>query len=419
MNTAEKISTQGRASVKYTDELETRPSRPAHLRQVNARELLRLLREHNPCSKADLVRLSGLSAPTVSSAIAYLESLDLIENLGEGESNGGRPPGLLRFHASHGYVAGADIGGTRLRMILADLNGKVITQWSTQFTDKQRTPKGVCTLMHDGLKVMCQEGSTSLKKVLHITAGAPGITNVDAGVVISAPNLKDWDNVPLRTMIEKELGISAIVENDTNLAAVGEHWRGSAAGMENFVFIALGTGVGAGIFLHDRLHRGANWSAGEIGYMNVGGKTRSALQVRETGELERSIGGLGIEAEWRRLLQRDRRAHDAALIKLRATEIFDLAVDGDRLAGEVVLYAAHILANCISDLALALDPEAVILGGGVGSHGELCRLTERLLQRNEFARPVIRSSSLGTQAQLQGAISISLTETENSLLASC
>src|ERR1700751_4981392 len=104
----------------YLTEAETQPSRPAHLRQVNARGLLRLLREHNPCSKADLVRLSGLSAPTVSSAVSHLESLGLIENLGEGESSGGRPPGMLRFHASHGYVAGADIGGTRLRMMLAD-----------------------------------------------------------------------------------------------------------------------------------------------------------------------------------------------------------------------------------------------------------------------------------------------------------
>jgi glucokinase len=417
MNTSEKMRIQTSSSVQYSAEHETRPSRPAHLRQVNARGLLRLLREHNPCSKADLVRLSGLSAPTVSSAVAHLESLGLIENLGEGESNGGRPPGLLRFHASHGYVAGADIGGTRLRMILADLNGRVITQWSTQFTDKQRMPKAVCSLMHDGLKVMCQEGSTSLKKVLHITAGAPGITNVDSGVVLSAPNLKDWDDVPLRTMIEKEMGITTVVENDTNLAAVGERWRGSAAGVEDFVFIALGTGVGAGIFLRDKLHHGANWSAGEIGYMGVGGSARTGLQVRATGQLERAIGGFGIEKEWQRLLQRDKRSHDATLMKLRAPEIFDLAVDGDRLAGEVVLYTAQILVNCISDLALALDPEVVILGGGVGSHSELCRVTERLLQRNEFARPLVRSSSLGTQAQLHGAISVSLAATESTLLA--
>jgi glucokinase len=302
-------------------------------------------------------------------------------------------------------------------MILADLNGKVITQWSTQFTDKQRTPKAVCSLMHEGLKAMCQAGSTSLKKVLHVTAGAPGITNIESGIVLSAPNLREWNDVPLRTMIEKEIGISAAVENDTNLAAVGEHWRGSAAGVEDFVFIALGTGVGAGIFLRDQLHHGANWSAGEIGYMGVGGNQQTGLQVRATGQLERAIGGAGIETEWMRLLQRDGRSDETALTKLRAPEIFDLAVDGDRLAGEVVLYTAEILAACISHLALALDPELVILGGGVGSHNELCRVTERLMQRNEFARPLVRSSSLGTQAQLHGAISVSLSATERRLLA--
>ena len=401
----------------YPTEAESQPSRPAHLRQVNARGLFRLLREHSPCSKADLVRLSGLSAPTVSSAVAYLESLGLVENLGDGESSGGRPPEMLRFNASHGYVAGVDIGGTRLRMILADLNGRVVTQWATQFTEKQRTPKAICTLIHEGLKVMCQEGSTSLRKVLHITVGAPGITNVSSGIVLSAPNLKDWNDVPLRTMIERELGIPALVENDTNLAAVGEHWRGSATGVEDFVFVALGTGVGAGIFIHGRLHHGANWSAGEIGYAGVAGMPRQTLQVQSPGQMERAIGGLGIEAEWKRLLDREGRTDTGDLERLRATEIFDLAVDGDRLAGQLVQYTAQILVDCIVDLSLVLDPGVVILGGGVGSHPELCRVTEKLLERNEFAKPQVRSSSLGTQAQLHGAISLSLSATEAQLLA--
>lgn len=401
----------------FLTEAETQPSRPSHLRQANARGLLRLLREHNPCSKADLVRLSGLSAPTVSSAVAYLESLGLIENLGDGESSGGRPPEMLRFNASHGYVAGVDIGGTRLRMVLADLNGRVVTQWATQFVERQRTPKAVCGLIHDGLKIMCQEASTSLSRVLHVTAGAPGITNADSGVVLSAPNLRDWNDVPLRMMIERELGVSALVENDTNLAAVGEHWRGSAWGVEDFIFIALGTGVGAGIYINGRLHHGANWSAGEIGYAGVNGRPRQPLEVHETGQMERSIGGLGIEAEWQRLLARERRTSAIELDKLRATEIFDLAVDGDRLAGQVIQYTAQILADCIVDLSLALDPEVVILGGGVGSHPELCRVTARLLGRNEFAKPQVRSSSLGTQAQLHGAISLSLAATEAQLLA--
>ena len=404
------------SSVPYSPGSAVQPSRPSHLRQVNALGLLRLLREHSPCSKADLVRSSGLSAPTVSSAVAYLESLGLVENLGDGESSGGRPPEMLRFNADHGYVSGVDIGGTRLRMVLADLNGRIVTQWATQFTEKQRTPKAVCSLIHEGLKMMCQEVSTSLKKVLHITVGAPGITNADTGVVLSAPNLHDWNQVPLRAMVERETGISVALENDTNLAAIGEHWRGSASGVEDFLFIALGTGVGAGIFLRGRLHHGANWSAGEIGYAAVRGHARQPLEVHGTGQTERAIGGLGIEAEWRKLLARERRANITELAKLRATEIFDLAVDGDRLAAQIVQYAAQILADCIVEMSLVLDPGVVILGGGVGSHPELCRSTEKLLARNEFAKPQVRSSSLGTQAQLHGAISLSLSATEARLL---
>ncbi|HZY64005.1 MAG TPA: ROK family protein [Edaphobacter sp.] len=393
-----------------------KPSRPADLRHVNARGLLRLLREHNPCSKADLVRFSGLSAPTVSSAIADLEARGLIENLGDGASRGGRPPGMLRFHAAHGYVAGVDIGGTRLRMMLADLNGKVMAQWSIQFSDKQKMPDDVCALTHDGLKEMCKEAGISAKKVLHITAGAPGITNVDSGIVISAPNLKKWHDVPLRAMLEKQTGIAASIDNDTNLAAVGEHWRGSATGIDNFVFVALGTGFGAGIFLEGRLHHGARWSAGEIGYMGIPATPRQQLLVDVTGQLERAIGGAGIEAEWLRHLQKAG-ITDTSLTRLRATQIFDLAEEGDRLAGEVLQYAARILANCLSDITLLLDPEVIIIGGGVGSHAALCRGTEQLLARNEFARPPVRSSSLGTQAQLHGAISISLAAVEEMLLS--
>jgi glucokinase len=217
-------------------------------------------------------------------------------------------------------------------------------------------------------------------------------------------------------MLERETGIPTMVENDTNLAAVGEHWRGSATGVDDFLFIALGTGVGAGIFLRGRLHHGANWSAGEIGYAAVNGQPRQALEVSATGQLERAIGGLAIEAEWRRLLNRDRRSNGSELEKLRTSEIFDLAVDGDRLAAQVVQYASQILADCIVQMSLTLDPSVVILGGGVGSHPELCKATEKLLERNEFAKPQVRSSSLGTQAQLYGAVCLSLTASETRLL---
>jgi glucokinase len=395
-------------------------SRPAQLRHTNARGLLQLLQEHDPCSKADLVRYSGLSAPTVSSGIAHLERLGLVEQIGDGESSGGRPPGMLRFNARHGYVAAADIGGTRIRMMLSDLGGNVVTHLSLLLGAKDKSPEGVCRLIVEGIKTMCRQSNTPLRKVLHLTAGAPGITNVDTGVVISAPNLDKWDDVPFRDLLQRAAGIPCQVDNDTNLAAVGEYWRGAARGIEDFIFIALGTGVGAGIFIHGKLHRGAHWSAGEIGYLGISGKKRTPMKVRELGQLEQAIGGAGIEEEWRRVLHRQDAARSgratAELIALKATQIFDLAAEGDRAAIEVVRYTSGILADALADISLLLNPAVVVLGGGVGSHPELCHATEKLLQRHEFAQPMLRSSSLGTQAQLHGAVSVSLSAVEEQIL---
>ena len=396
--------------------LQNAPSRPSHLRQANARGLLYLLRKNNPCSKADLVRLSGLSAPTVSSGISHLEGLGLVESMGEGESSGGRPPGMLRFNAHHGYVVAADIGGTRLRMMLADLNGDVVTQWSTVLLKAQKTPAGVCALIQQGIGSMCEQSGVARAKLLHITAGAPGITNVDTGVVISAPNLRAWHDVPLRDLLHRETQLPARGEHDTNIAAGGEHRRGAATNVENFVFIAIGTGVGAGIFLHGQLHHGAQWCAGEVGYFGVSGQDRRPMQVRHTGQFERVIGGGGIEVQWRAALEQRSSPANAELMRLRADQVFDLARDGDPVAREVLTYTAGLLADAVADIALLLNPELVIFGGGIGSHPELCAAAQRLMERHEFAQPELRSSALGTRAQLFGAVSLSVAASTASLV---
>lgn len=383
---------------------------------MNARGLLHLLRKNSPCSKADLVRLSGLSAPTVTSGISHLQKLGLVEFVGEGESNGGRPPELLRFRASHGYVAAADIGGTRLRMMMTDLNGEIVAQWSTILLKQQKTPAAICSLTRDGLHIMCDQSGTDRAKLLHLTAGAPGITNVDTGVVLSAPNLKEWNDVPLRKLLQRQTGLPVQVENDINLAAVGEYRRGAAMGVENFVFVAIGTGVGAGIFLGGKLHHGAQWCAGEIGYFGVSGQERKPMQVRRTGQLESIIGGSGIEQHWLGLLSAHPSSANSELARLRPDAIFDLARDGDPLARKTLNFAAGLLADAVADISLLLNPELVVLGGGVGAHPELCRSTAALVERHEFAKPQLRSSALGTRAQLFGAISVSIAAATASLL---
>jgi glucokinase len=263
---------------------------------------------------------------------------------------------------------------------------------------------------------MCKQSGTPLRKVLHLTAGAPGITNAANGVVLSAPNLDNWNEVPLQALLECATGIPCLVENDTNLAALGESWRGAAQGIPTFVFIALGTGIGAGLFLNGHLHRGAQGSAGEIGYFGVGGSTRTTMRMTDPGQLEQVIGGAGIEAEWRCRLQNSGLAEESTLTVLRASHIFDRAANGDELAAEIVHWTAAILAEAIADIALLLNPDVVVLGGGIGSHPELCRATEKLLARHEIAHPRLHSSSLGTQAQLHGALSVSLAAVREKIL---
>jgi glucokinase len=378
--------------------------------------LLQLLQAYDPCSKADLVRYSGLSAPTVSSGIARLEELGLVERLGDGKSNGGRPPGMLRFNAKYGYVASADIGGTRLRMMLTDLEGAVMARWSMLLVAKQKTPEGVCGLIAEGLETMCRQSQAPLQKVLHLVAGAPGITNVTEGVVLSAPNLEGWANIPLRSLLKEQTRIPCSIENDTNLAALGEHWQGVAQGVDDFAFIALGTGVGAGIFLNGQLYHGTQWSAGEIGYFGVSGRESGPMRTRETGQLEQAIGGRGIQEEWLQVLRGSVSQVESELTSLKATQIFDLAKEGDSKAIEVLRFVAHILANTVTEISLLLNLDMVVLGGGVGTHQSLCRETDNLIQRHEFARPVLRSSGLGTEAQLYGAIAMGLREVEAQFL---
>lgn len=380
---------------------------PKKLRDANVRQLLDLLRRHSPCSRADLVRLSGLTAPAVSSSIRTLQRQKLATFVGpEAPSDEGRPPRVLEFNARHGYVIGADIGGSTVRLALADLSGAIVGHSSAGLRSN-RSPEAVTSIIAAGIQQLSRDHKVTEKKILAIAAGAPGITDVNAGRVLSAPNLTSWHDVPLRDLLQDKTGIPTIVENDVNLAALGESWRGAARDVANFVFLAIGTGAGAGVVLDGRLHHGATWSAGEVGYMMLPGLSSEAPAHLRVGALESVIGGRPIEQAWAEL---DGAA--ASGKKLTATAIFNLAAEGNDRAREVLSRTAGFLAMAITNLSLVLDLSLVVLGGGVGSHPALVESTRRALERNEFARPHVVVSRLGPAAQIYGAIWLALQAAE-------
>jgi glucokinase len=385
--------------------------RPPLLRQTNAEILLRLLRESGPCSKADLVRASGLSAPSVTNVVATLISTGLVETVGEGDSTGGRRPDILRFKAEHGCVAGVEITRDVLRFLLADLNGRELTRSETLIEKSKSTPRQICRQIAKELWQLLREKGLLRKQLFRLTVGVPAIVNVDEGTVLAFTALQDWNKVPLGPMLTRELKCPVLVDNDTNLAAQGEFHSGAARGESDFVFITIGEGVGAGVFLNGRIYRGSQWSAGEIGYLRVPDISREYPSIHKYGKLETALSASGILKSWRARGRATRRSR-----VIRVADVWDLAASGNAEAKRLLGQRATILADVILDLALILNPNLILLGGEVGNHPALLRELNALLKGSEFAVFQLALGTLGIPAALLGAVSISLEPTVLRLL---
>lgn len=373
--------------------------RPPLIRQTNAQILLQLLREKGACSKADLVRASGLSAPSVTNVVATLISTGLVETVGEGDSTGGRPPDILRFKPEHGTVAGVEITRETLRFLLADLNGRELARSETPIERSQSTPPEICKQISKEVRKLLRKINVMGNQLAALTVGVPAIVNVESGTVVALTALKNWTDVPLGPMLTREFKCRVVIDNDTNLAAEGEFHRGAAQGERDFVFVTIGEGVGAGIFLSGRIHRGSQWSAGEIGYLRVPAISRERPTIHEHGKLEKALSASGILKSWRGSGQ-------ASKIRPRvsqAADVWDLAAAGNSKAKRILKQRAAILADVILDLALILNPHLIMLGGEVGNHPVLLTELKSLLDGSEFPVVKVALGSLGPSAVLWGA----------------
>jgi glucokinase len=344
--------------------------------------------------------------------VAHLQNMGLVEPMGAGSSNGGRPPQLIRFNSKLGYVIGADIGTSVVRAALADLDGAVIEEWVAG-TNSNSTPKRVTALLLGCIRNLLSRHKIPANKILALAAGVPGITNARSGTVLSAPILTSgWADVCLRRILETETGISAVIENDVNLAAVGESWCGIARGVKNFIFLTAGTGVGAGIFVDGHLYHGSDWTAGEIGYLYVPGTEEAPLAIHRPGSLEGIIGARAIECSWRKLCRADHRTGRRLPHATSVADIFDLAAKGEDQAAKILQRTARILADAITNVCIILNSSLVVLGGRVGSHPALFEATRRIVDRNEFCRPRLALSALSRKAPLYGAVCLALSAAE-------
>ena len=218
-----------------------------HLRRLNLQRMLAVvMSQPTPFTRAELIEATGLSAPTVGSLVAHLVRSGVVRDLGAGPSRGGRRPACMEFNARHGFVAGIDLGPTRTRLAVADLRGERLAHEVIP-TPAAPDPAAMLNRVADALRGLLREAQAPSERLLAVAAGAPGAVDRGRGSVSCAPNLEGWNEVPMREILEHALGTAVVVENDVNLAVLGEHWRGAARGHDTCAFIFVGTGIGAGI----------------------------------------------------------------------------------------------------------------------------------------------------------------------------
>lgn len=372
------------------------------MRRANSAFLLDIIREKGSVSRAELARLSGLTKPTVSSQVADLLERGIVveDGAGEPDARGGKPPTMLRFDTEAGALIAAEIGSAAVRIWLADLDGAPSDSANLEI-QPERGAAHILDVLCGGIESLLARRRREQGKLVCIAVAAPGRVDARSGVVLEAGNLFHWRNVGVAQRIEGHFGVRTAVENDVNFAALGEMHSGVAAGVENFVLIRHGTGIGAGLVLGGRLYQGTHWAAGEIAHMVLDGVS-AADGVSDRGLLEQATGS-------DRVRERVRTARAGVAVESPllpgadvANELADALRRQDPVAAMVVDELAAQLSIAVADLAAAIDPELIVLAGDL--FGLVADRIRELVGRVIPWPMRIELSALGADAALMGAM---------------
>jgi glucokinase len=292
-----------------------------------------------------------------------------------------------------GAVVGIDIGGSKIAIVFCDIaSGDEIIRERLETPDGSH-PRVIVELLVDTIRRMTKEAKLGPGDLKAAGVAVPGQVDEDEGRVLLAGNLRAWVDVPLRHWLESRLAMPVWVEQDANAAALGERWRGAARTMNNFVFLALGTGIGAGVVVNGRLHRGYHNAAGEVGNF-VMDRAFLGKQRDGHGNLEKLIGGPALRQRLRKATGR----------KMSVEEAHDVADNNKKIQGELDMMHDY-LAMAVINIAALLDPQAVIFGGGTSAAGvDLIEPIRARIDRELRTRPALIMSALGEDAQLHGAV---------------
>ena len=375
----------------------------ATTRQITLRTVVRILLDRGPVSRAELARLTGLSKQTMSEVFRDLEDGGWVQLAGRTQGAVGRSAATYEVCADRALVFGADVGGTKIHAALADMHGNIVSEL-VEPTDA-RGGQHVIEQLARSSETLTSRAGLPGSRVLVGSVGIPGAFDLRSRRLFMVPNIAGLEGSFFAEELEGLVAFDVEVGNDVNMAAKGELWMGEGKGIDNFVFIALGTGVGMGIINERRILRGARGAAGEVATLPVGASGYDS-RTFHSGALETAIGSAAI---------RDRYEGAGGQIGLTVRQIIDRIEGGDRIAAATLDEVARTLAEAILAVSAIVDPERVVLGGSIGARSELLERVRRFLPLCMPSPPECTISRLGSRAALFGTIAASLDRLYESL----
>jgi len=372
------------------------------LRSSNRAVVIQALRRAGEVSRAELSRSTGLSGTTISSLVSELSASGVITETARddrGSGRTGRPGRLIRLAPTNDLVAGIDLAGSEIQLAIADLSGRICAQASTP-ADIDGAGMDALSRAADLLDQTIEDFDLDRTQLRFVVIGIAGIVDTMDSRVVVSDRMHGWQDFNPAEWFRERTSFRTQVENDADLAALGERARGAGRGVMDMVFVKVSAGIGAGLVLSGQLYRGRHGAAGEIGH----------VQAREDGEICScgNRGCLETIASVNSALQSLRAVHPSART---ARDLADLVESGDRAAMRVVADAGLAVGRAIADLCNTLAPEIIVLGGEMTlSPGPLVDAVSSSILR--YTRPHIGSrikvaaTTLGTQSCVLGAVEL-------------
>ena len=363
----------------------------ALVKKINTSIILNTIIRFAPLSRAKVSELTGLNKATVSNLVLELCDNHLVQEIGPGESSGGRKPRMLLFNGKAGYAVGVEIRLKAMTAVLTDLEGRIIAEKECLL--EQHDVSSVLRIMVHIVKELMELAPNSHYGIVGVGVGVPGMVDGN-GTVLFAPNL-EWELVPLQRLLEDEIGVPVTIDNEANAGAQGELRFGAGRDARHLLYISAGSGIGSGIIINGELYKGARGYAGETGHMSI-----------EADGKECSCGNRGC---WELYASEKAYDHSASSLPSRLTS--ELVLHAEQGHAETIEHFSEMgryLGVGITNLVNSFNPQSVVIGGPLSDAREWIRdtmqkvVSQRTLpyHREEME---IRFAELGSRSTVIGA----------------